>query len=330
MRKIVSALMLLMVVGLCRPYETLAQENHTFQVVIAPQFNHDPQTKSYYDITAAPSEALVLPFKIENSGSVESEFDISFNPALTNSAGSIAYSGVAESKIIAGAPVITEYGMLSEEKIKVPAGESQVITLHLTMPNEKFSGKLAGGIRVSQVPTGETTGNIRHTFSREIAVILQNEIASIKPDLRFLKAEIGGEARRKYVQVDMENLAPAYLSRGELNYRIRREKKEMAVGTVNLRLSPSTAFVYHIPLGEESFPAGIYELDLSATDHNSQKTWENTLSFEIDPAASRAINQVNQTKEELPLLIVVLGAIIVVLIGVIITILMKKRREPKK
>lgn len=322
---LLGVFMILLTSMITVPQLAYAEQNHTFQVMVASHLNFNPEIKSYYDLIVTTGETVQLPFKIENSGTEESTFELSFNPALTNRTGSIEYSGATDSQLVEGTPSIKEHAHLSQSNIRLKPGESKEFTLKITAPKEKFEGKIAGGVRIFQVPNNNATGNIRHTFSREIAVILQNEPTTIQPDIQFLKANVAGETRRKYLLVDMANVAPVYLSRGKIDYTIRKGNETVLEQSKNLRLSPSTQFHYQIPLNDLHLIPGDYQVDLTVTSETN--TWHNTLNFAVKPEIAKAINAVNETTAPpLPYLTILLIGLIVVLLAVIILLLVKKKK----
>lgn len=324
-KKGVAFIIMVLMSSIFLPQFALAKESHTFEVAIASQLSHNNKIKSYYDITVKPGEKLKLPFQIKNTGSEASTFELSFNSALTGSTGSISYAGKEQSKLIAGALDITQYARLSASKITVDPGESKEVNLQVEMPEKTFKGKIAGGLRVAQLPNDDVKGSVQHTFAREIAVVLQNEVKEIVPEIEFYKASVARNTRRKYLIVEMANVAPAYLSRGQIEYEVKKGNDSILTGEKLLRISPSTAFSYHIPLTDTKFDTGDYTIDL--TVKAGEDTWQDTLSFTINPADSKIINETNDVEKSFPIVTVLLAGVIAILTLIILVLILKRKKE---
>lgn len=302
----------------------------SFDAVIHPSEHQIDKDQLYYDLQYQPGETERLTVTVTNRTEKPIQLKTSFNRAVTNSLGVVEYSGMNQDKSDFG-PNITDYVTLKDKEIDLAANESKDIHLDVKMPDKEFEGVLAGGLYMEQISTEKIEGNIKNIFSREIAVLLQNNTSKIKPDLKITKARAAQANSRNAINVTIDNQKATYVKDVAIDYHVEKDGKSIAKGqNKQLTLAPSSRMPYLIQMDNTEFSPGTYTVKMKV--RAGDQKWQANPTFTINQEKAADYNKKDVSiKETSPNLWIWGGiAVIIILLAVVIFMYNRNRNLKKK
>lgn len=308
-----------------------AESLDSFDAVIHVPDGQSEKNLSYFDLTLEPGKEENLIVTLTNKGEKELKLKALFNRAVTNSAGVIEYSGINEDSSTSAPYDIEKLVKLSDAEITLAPNESKDITLNVTMPKDKFSGVLAGGVYFEEISTEKVEGNIKNVFSREIAVLLRSDAAEVAPELTIKEARSAQVNYRNVIETDIENTSAVYVKNIEIDYSVLLDGKEVVSGKKEkLSMAPNTQMPFRIPFSGEEFGDGTYTVNI--TVKNDQGEWTGSPTFDVTKKEADDYNEKDVTVQkagfDIPWSTVALVTVLLVLGGV--TLLMINRNKKLK
>lgn len=302
------------------------------------QFSKDV---TYFDVKLDPGQKQQLEVVLKNNSSKEIEIIPTFNRAQTNRSGVVTYSTKSKDD---GADLkynIEDIVKFSEKKIKLQANEEYTLKLQVDMPDEPFDGILAGGLYLLNSSGGESEGNIKNYFAREIGVILreQESSADILGDMELIKVSSGQEGSRNAISVLLENAQPAYLNGFSLKGTITKKGETDPTININresLSMAPNSIFDLSISLNGKPYVAGTYIFKAQAK--KDDRVWDLEKEFEITAKEAKKYNKIDVSISKTSIfdnkLVVAMMVILMLLVFVIVILLIRmilnKKKEKKR
>ncbi|MHC5373507.1 DUF916 and DUF3324 domain-containing protein [Enterococcus sp. LJL120] len=290
-----------------------------FTATIEVPENQIGNNTSYFDILQAAGTSSQLTIDVTNDSTEELNLNLSFNRAVTNIVGVVEYSG-NNTDLSQPTLNIEDFVELETSQLTLAAGETAQVPLTVTMPETSFDGIIAGGIYISAAETSGEDSNVKQRFSREIALLLQENQTAVTPELAFEGAEAAQENGRNGIDLLINNQAAAYLNQVNLSYTITRENETILEdSSQNLQFAPSSRFNFFIPMENQSLTAGDYQAIVTAT--SGQQEWQETVDFTISPETAADLNATSAepatiaTATDNSLLYIVIAIIVVLAIG---------------
>ena len=285
----------------------------------------------YFDLLMKPKQKTELTVLVENKKDTEMEVQASVNQAITNQAGVIEYSGVVEPTATTAPFKITDVVKLKEDKLILKPHEKKEITLEVTMPEKAFSGVLAGGLYLIEVPKEQSDGNIRNILSRVIAIVLRTDEKTVQPDLVFNGIQAIHDNQRNALEIDLENTQSAYAYDVSVAYQIKHDGQDFFEGQQEqMKIAPNSTFPYTVQIGKE-FLAGDYTA--LVTVQSGALKWEKELTFTVDKEQVAELNETNISDEEptpFPWTSVLLGAVLVLFMLLVLFLMRQNKKLAKQ
>lgn len=289
----------------------------SFSVAIETPASQQNDQSNYFDLLLDQGADETLRLSVTNNRTEPIQLDLSFHRAITNALGVVEYSGVNEDLNDDLAHDIEDYVTLSADQLLLDPGATQVITAEVKMPEESFSGKIAGGFYIEEIKENENNQSIQHIFSREIALLLAESPEAVTPNLVIGEADVTQMNRRNGVALTLENPEGAFLNQLAISYELSHEGESIATGDQSgMQLAPHTKFAYYIPLAEEDLAPGEYELAVQGSTADNQ--WQEVRTFTVNPQAARELNETNvgstQAANTFPTYLIVLIIVLVLVV----------------
>ncbi|MCB5953700.1 DUF916 and DUF3324 domain-containing protein [Enterococcus sp. CWB-B31] len=305
---------------------------NSFDASIQVPDSQSDKNLSYFDVTLDPGKEEKLAITLVNKSEKTLSLKASFNRAVTNSGGVIEYSGINEDTSKSAPYDIEQLVTLSEENIQLESNQTKDVTLTVKMPEEKFSGVLAGGIYFEEVSDEKTEGNVKNVFSREIALLIHSDGQEVQPEVTITGAKADQANYRNVIEVGIENTAAAYVKKVNIDYTVLLDGKEVLTGKKEqLSIAPNTLFPFRIPFDGEEFDGGEYTVDIKVS--NDQGEWEGSPQFTVTKEEAADMNEQDVTVQksdfEIPWSTVALIAVLLAL-AVVVIITINKNRKLKK
>lgn len=303
----------------------------SFDAQIQPNQEITTQNDAYFDLQLAPEQEVQLKVVVTNLKETPVTIISSFNRARTNQLGVVEYSGKNQDTTQALPADIEQVVQLSQKEFILKGHEQKILELTVKMPNKPFEGVLAGGIYLQEKPREKAEGNIQNVFSREIAVLLQNEREKTAPVLEMEEASPTQVNGRNAVKVGLQNTKATYLSTANIQYELFKEKEESPrlSGNQPIGFAPNSGMTYLIFLGGQKFEEGTYRL--KTTVSKEEFHWSEETLFKVTKKTSDSYNRkdvsIEEPKNPFPWLMWLGIGIIFGLIAIIVWLLNKLRNK---
>ena len=286
---------------------------------------------SYFDLLMKPKQTEELTVLVENRKDTEMELQVSVNQAITNQGGVVEYSGSTQPTSETAPFKITDLVKIKEPRLTLKPHEKKEITLEVTMPDKSFTGILAGGLYLIEVPKEQSDSNIRNILSRVIAIVLRTDKKAVKPEITFNGIQAIHDNQRNALEIDLENTQSEYAYDVSVAYDVKHEGKAFFEGQQErMKIAPNSTFPYTVQIGKE-FLAGDYTA--LVTVKSGDLKWEQELKFKVDKEQVNELNETNISDKEptpFPWTSVLLGAVLVLFMLLVLFLIRQNKKLAKQ
>ncbi|MDR3241591.1 MAG: DUF916 and DUF3324 domain-containing protein [Lactobacillaceae bacterium] len=304
-------------------------EDSGFTVVSTPN-QYQISEESYFDLKMEPDETTTLHMAVQNLSNEASTYTISINPAQTSDNAVIDYTYQGNGKGVGAKSnvQIRDIAKLSVKKIKVPANTSRGFDIKVKMTNVKFSGIVAGAVRVTKVTPNEKTG-ITNKFAFAKGIVLRQNMETVTPKLEIKSIVAKTYQYQPGIVVKLINPTNINIFGLQIKAKITNDKTGKVLQTkdmtdVDRGMAPNSGFNYVFRRTDE-YPPGKYHLVGTATDKNGHK-WEWNQAFEIKRTVKSPIAGINIT-QHFAWWWIVIAILVMIIIGLLWWIILAKRRK---
>lgn len=248
--------------------------------------------KGYYHIIDEPGKQHTVSIRVYNPSEEELKVNVIANPASTNQNGIPSYLGeqVYDSSLIHRMDKLIA---IEESELLIPAGESALATMVISLPQEEWEGDILGGIRFTEEKNQQNNQTVVHEVAYTIGVLLnQTGGAAVQNELSLNEVVAGQRNYRNHIEAKLQNRAAAIVRNMTIQSSIYREGNDTPIYTNNayeLRMAPNSNFNFGIPTGSQPIEAGDYVLKMLITADDKEYKFEQT--FSITNANARQLNQ---------------------------------------
>jgi Bacterial protein of unknown function (DUF916)./Protein of unknown function C-terminal (DUF3324). len=226
------------------------------------------QKASYYHLKVLPGELQEIELEVSNTSREEQTFIITANNATTNSNGLIIYTkNDIETHESMKAPLESIATVLNSEII-VPAGGTEIVKIHLSIPVGGIEGIVLGGLEISQKEDGKVSEMggmmIGNRYSYVIGIVLTQYEELLLSDILDLELlEIIPEITngRKILGAQFLNPEAQVKEEFEIYGTIRKANSTAIVAErelENVRVAPNSIFPFQLDWGMQEVQAGTY------------------------------------------------------------------------
>ncbi|WP_429975005.1 DUF916 and DUF3324 domain-containing protein [Enterococcus sp. DIV0840c] len=252
-------------------------------------------SNSYFDLNLEPGQKETLSLVLQNASSEPIQVDVTPHTAYTNVHGVVEYGKEAPE------PDNTLRYSLSDQiesldSIELAANETKTIDLVLEMPEERFEGFLAGGLRISEVKAEqEVTSSseegvaIKNEFAYVVGIVVSNSRDSVQPELELVDVFADQLNNRNVISATLQNTTPTFVNRLSVEASIQRVGENDVLyeaSEANMQMAPNSHFHFPISLEGDRFQSGEYVLKLKATSGEEEWEWEREFTIEAEEARS--------------------------------------------
>ncbi|MGM0213479.1 DUF916 and DUF3324 domain-containing protein [Enterococcus sp. AZ109] len=344
-RQLLAVLFALMTLISLIPIQVFAEEEaegnseFNFHVKpVLPQSQLEGGANAYFDLNLGAGQSDNLGLELNNHTDKPIEIEISAHTAFTNVNGVVEYGKDDED------PDPTLPGSLKEliqapGTVTLEANETRIVDLPITMPEEEFTGVLAGGIKLKEVKNDneeeeEDTGlAIKNDFAFVIGVVASNNRSATDPGLELLDVFADQLNYRNVFSATIQNYTSTFVNRLEVEATIREEgSSEVLYETTQegMQMAPNSHFNFPIPLEGARFRSGTYVLNMTARSGDEEWSWEKT--FEVTADEARRLNREDVTIDNSInwWMIAAISALVLLIVVVGYFVYRNKKSETKK
>lgn len=309
-----------------------------FSVTTVIPRNQIDQSKSYFDLKVKPSQKQTLQILLRNDTNRQIVIEPQVHTATTNVNGVVEYGKTEEKK-----DSTLTYKMKDLVKMKkdvtIPAKGKKILALHLTAPEKRFDGWLAGGVTLQEKEkepkeNKKDTGlSIENKYSYVVAILLSGDSPKIAPKLQLNKIEPSQLNARNVIQAEIQNVKPMYVNKMSVKAKIMEKGSREVLYQADkkdMQMAPNSHFRFPVPLNGQKLKAGTYTLDMTAQSMN--KSWHWTKDFTIDADIAKELNQKDVTIDtNYTWMYVLLGiGLLMIALGMLLLFIGRKKRKRNK
>ncbi len=311
----------------------------TFAVnTIIPE-NQLDQDKTYFDLMVEPGQEQVLEVELRNDTDEEVQVEAVIRSATTNINGVVEYGDRDVER-----DSTLEYAMedLIEvpEVVTIPANTTYTLEMELTVPEEEFTGVLAGGVTFQEVESEEdedeeeqSSGmSIQNKYAYVVGIVLQMNEDAVDPELILNDVFAGQVNARNVINANIQNIMPMYMNDMSVEARITKKGQGDTLYELeaeNMQMAPNSNFDLPIPLNGEKMEAGEYTLYMTVESMDETWVWER--DFTITNEEAEAFNETDVSiPEDTSYLYIIIGALLLILAIIIFFIILSRRKAKKE
>jgi len=289
---------------------------------------------NYFNLNLDVGAEETLGLRIRNTSQEEIEVAISSHTAYTNVNGVAEHARETDDVNSTLQQHLGEH-LIVPDIITLAPGETKEEYVTLIMPDESFTGLLAGGLRIREVEKEDENAAegvaIKNTFSYVIAVVVSNERTSTTPELELLNVFPDQLNYRNVISATIQNYTPTYVNQLEVEAEVRLEGEEDILYQVhreNMQMAPNSHFNFPISLNGDRFRGGDYVLTMTARSGDHEWSWEEP--FTIESEAARNLNREDVTIDtSINWWLVAIIVVVILLIIIIIYLISKQKKIVK-
>lgn len=315
-------------------------DDDTLHFYVTPEFPESQveDEKSYFNLNSQPGATEKLGIKLQNASTEPVVIQITPHTAFTNVSGTVEYAKDSEEKDSTLRYSLAEL-IETPEPITLEGNETKTVDVLLRLPDEKFEGVLAGGLRISEVntedekaPSNEEGVAVKNEFAYVIGVLATNERNVIQPQLDLSDVFANQLNYRNVISATLQNSEPTFVNGLEVAASVRKDGEDEVLYEANqkeMQMAPNSHFDFPISLEGDRFQPGDYILNMKARSNEDE--WEWTQKFTIDGTEARELNKEDVTIDSsINWWAVVAITVIIVLAITVIWLAYKRRTEMKK
>lgn len=330
-----------------------------FAVTTQQSENQIDKNKTYFDLLLAPNQEDTLNVSLRNDTDQEVTVQADISSATTNNNGVVEYS---KNKIKPDKTLrfnLADYVTAPTEIVLKPHS-SEIYTVKIRMPNEKYEGIIAGGITFKEKLKEETTDSnnknkglaIKNEYSYVVALLMRQSKNNGEPDLKLLKANAGQVNARNVIQGNLQNPNSVYLNQLVTQTKITEKGKNEILyedEKTNLQMAPNSNFNLAVPLNGEHLKPGKYMMKIEAygqKDENGAHTfktknqdnsenyryyWALEKEFEIKADIAKKLNESDVTiKKDYTWLYLLVGLLLLLLLLLLLFLIKRKKKKDEE
>lgn len=351
-------MLLSMVICLILPSISWASE-FNFAVTPKPSENQIDKQRTYFDLLLAPNQKDTLIVDLRNDTDKEIVIDAQIHSATTNDNGVVEYSK-NEIKVDESLKYNIQDYVEAPSEIRLKPQSSTEYKVSIQMPNEDFTGVIAGGITFKEKTDDQDwdANNkdskglaIKNDYSYVVALLMRQTTENGNPNLKLQNVRLSQRNARNVIQGNLQNPSGTYLNQLATKTTIIKKGQKDALYTykqTDMQMAPNTNFNLSVPLKGERLKAGKYTMKIEAYGEkvqtngysfktsNSQKSgnyryhWSLEKDFEIKADIAKKYNDSDVTiKKDYTWIYILIGCLVLFLI-VLLLVWHKKKNDQNK
>lgn len=271
--------------------------------------------KSYFDLLLSPGTSTELNVILRNDTEKEIKVGISINSAKTNSNGIVEYSNNSK-KIDQSLEYNIEDYVKYPRSVTIEPNDNTLVTIKVTMPNQKFDGVLANGITFQEINDDRDSKSnkneglaISNEYSYIVALLLRQTDRKVNPNMNLNDISPGHVNNRNVIFMDLQNDQKTYINKTFIIAAISKKGDKEVLYKLkkdNLQIAPNSNFLLPISLEGNSLKPGdyhlsmkiygnrdehgVYTMDSKSGDATFLNLWSFEKDFKIDDNTAKKLN----------------------------------------
>ncbi|MFC0290729.1 DUF3324 domain-containing protein [Bombilactobacillus bombi] len=283
------------------------------------------------DIFGNPGQTIQIAMDIANQSEKDQKYAVHFYTASTSDSGSYEYTSNSNLDSSMKLPP-KNYVKPLTQVVLVKAKSIQTVQLNVTIPTQKFTGYLMGGVSVSpykQKAKTSLTSNgtlIKNKYFQGVPVKIRQDRNNKKdPKFRVLKVvpTANKTLKTRGVNANVQNYVDGFVPdlnvKATVTKRPNDHKFKVTMNGNPQSIAPNSNYNLAIDWGKKPLQAGNYHLHMKYTTADKTKSWIVDKDFSISDADAAKYNKLSGIKPNymwLWILIAILALLLVLGLGI--------------
>lgn len=315
-----------------------AEELGGYTIEGVPHPNQLDPNLGYFYLHEEAGATDTVKVNLINTSSADKTLRVKVTNAATNSNGLIDYTGILPSHASLKYP-LTSLTEVSQKEVTVPQASEVETEIKLTMPKEKISGVILGGIVVSEKPSenqNEGQISLENTYSYTLGLALTNETKielnkHLSVELESVQAKLVDG--KKVIEANFLNPHPYIFADAQVQGTVINQKNQQVIKQMtkeSINIAPYSVYPFQLDWQKANLKPGTYLFKGKVTA--GEKTWTLEKKFTISKEQANTLNQESVYKVTIPIWLRVAsyGSTYVSILGTVYLILRKKKRRKRK
>lgn len=323
--------------------------------------NQVDESFGYFNVLLKPKQSQLLTFTLYNNKTEPIKVSTTFGTAFTSQSGNPGYTPDLVKPDPSLKINLKDYVTLPRD-VTIPAKSSVIISSRLTMPDQLFSGVIAGGFNFEAVSSASDNAqkngvSITNKYRYVYGLVAQNSLNKVDPVLTLGHVGANQVNQRNVITAHLTNTEAAYLMQMNTDATVTKygdKKLNYSYHNAMMEMAPQSSFDLAIPVsiqgvlnGKTSEPLkpgkyhlkmvvfggkddkGNYQTLLNGKVTNYDYQWTFEKDFRITGALASTLNKKDATVQKFTIdwLLLIGFAIIFILLFIIIILLFKRRKN---
>ncbi|WP_459128176.1 DUF916 and DUF3324 domain-containing protein [Latilactobacillus curvatus] len=277
-------------------------QNSDFEIQpITPEGQIDA-SKNYYDVEYKPGSTHTIEMRIQNFTNHKITVKSELQNGMTQQGGGLKYqtttSGLDESL---RRPLTTFASVEKADRIlHLGPKETTVIQAHIKMPNEKFSGVIAGSWHfIEYLNNGKNNSqSVSSNYAYETGIILRGSHYKVYPELKYDSSGPILVDNRPAMGIKLRNTQAMLLKKVHVKAVVTKKglfSDKRLFENSDTSIAPNSSAALPVAWNYDDMKPGKYEVTVKVTGENLWNklpmTWTFKKTFKISKKSAMAINK---------------------------------------
>ncbi|MGG5304676.1 hypothetical protein IGK16_002297 [Enterococcus pernyi] len=285
----------------------VAEELGGYTIEGVPHPNQLDPNLGYFYLHEEVGATDTIKVKLINTSSTDKTLRVKVTDAVTNSNGLIDYTGILPRHASLKYP-LTSLTEVSQKEVTVPQASEVETEIKLTMPEEKISGVILGGIVVSEKPSEnqkEEQISLENTYSYTLGLVLTNETKielnkHLSVELESVQAKLADG--KKVIEANFFNPHPYIFADAQVQGIVINQKNQQVIkqGTKeSINIAPYSVYPFQLDWQKANLKSGTYLFKGKVIA--GEKTWTLEKKFTISKKQANKLNQESVYQVTIPI-----------------------------
>lgn len=307
--------------------------------------NQIDKSKTFFNLKVAPKQQQRLTVKLTNTTSKAITINVGVNSAKTNFNGVVEYGKTTIQADKSLKYLITDL-VKYPKSVSILANGTTDVPFDVTMPKEKYSGIILGGIVFQQKESDVVNDNpsnkeasVQNHYAYAVALSLKETDDQVTPNLNLLTVKPSQNNGRNIINANIQNDQAILLSKVKVDAKIYAKggKSPLYSSLTNdMQMAPNSNFQYPVALKGTEMKPGSYTLKLAVTGtaYDKPKTWHLTRDFKIKSTEAKKLNQsdvdLKANTNNNNWRYILIGVLLFLIVILLIIVLIRQNKKSKK
>ncbi|EGO2739272.1 DUF916 and DUF3324 domain-containing protein [Enterococcus faecalis] len=305
-----------------------------YSIQVNPSEHQKNKDVSYFDLQLEPNSEDNLMVTVKNISNHEITIDTYVDKTTTNSNGVVEYKNSKNFKNIKLVNDITKIIKPDVTKIELNPGEEKQVNFKVTMPEQAFSGVIAGGLNFVQQPmedksTSKSSMAVKNQYAYTIAVVLNGDKEIKKNDVSLGEISADQINGRNSIKIPIENASPAFLNKVIVDAQVFSKDSKKVVYSdkkENGQMAPNSVYNYELSTKDKKLVPGEYIAQVTIISKDQK--WSFNKTFKIDKKESKSLNKkAVKHKKSMKNIYISIAVMMLIIILVLVWIYMKNNAK---